>query len=265
MMQESYKINDRNLDVFREMIRQELGMSITKEKNYLLLTQISRLMFKQKIENAEELYLFLNEDLNNLQNILAESFTITHTYFFREKTHLKILTNDIILKNIRKPLIWCAASSSGEEVYSIIISLLEKGIIDFILVASDINKEVLFSVKKGIYNIDKMKDVDEYILHKYFERIDRYHFKVKDILKKNIIIKQINLIDENIFVKQFDYIFCRNVLLYFDRPTQKKVINILLKNLTYVGYLFLGQTEFIFDNENVESVFCSVYNKKKIN
>jgi chemotaxis protein methyltransferase CheR len=263
MIFERYTINEKNLDMFRNIIYQELGLNFTKEKNYLLLTQISRLMFKQKIKNVDELYLFMKEDSYNLKNILAESFTVSHTYFFREKTHLKILINDISLKNIRKPLIWCAASSSGEEVYSILISLLEKGISDFLIVASDINKEMLFSAKKGIYHIDRMKNVDEYILYKYFDRLDRYHFKIKDFFKKFIVVKQINLIEKNIFVKQFDYIFCRNVMIYFDRPTQNKVIDFLLNNLTKDGYLFLGQTEFIFDNQNVESVFYSVYNKKK--
>jgi chemotaxis protein methyltransferase CheR len=197
---------------------------------------------------------------------LIHYITTTHTFFFRENTHLKVLYNDILLREIKRPLIWCAASSTGEEVYSIIIELLEHGINDFLLVATDINSNVLKTCKRGVYSKERLKEVEPYILAKYFT-VDGDHgsenYKVNDVLKRYFILKKINLIDDIEFQEKMDYIFCRNVLIYFDKETQKRVVDNLLRNLKDLGYLFVGHSETLMHITNrVESVFTSVYNKK---
>jgi|GEM_PF-846624 len=259
-------INNEYLNLFRELIHDKLGIYISEEKNYLLINKLIRLIKKSNYKDIAELYYVIKNNNKEGLEQLIRYITTTHTFFFRENMHLKILVNDIKLKKIDYPLIWVAASASGEEVYSIIIELLENMINNFFIVATDINKDVLIHLKKGIYNKEKIKDIPQYIVNKYFfqEKGDNpNHFRVKKELKKYFIVKKINLVDHIKFEKRFHYIFCRNVLIYFNKEIQTLVIDNLLKNLDDLGYLFIGQSESLLHMEDkVESVFSSVYNKK---
>ena len=259
------QIDQNFIDLFRELIHDKLGIYISKEKDYLIQSKLSRLISKSDYKNINEFYYSLKK--NNKESIedLIKHITTTHTFFFRESMHLKILRNDILIKKIENPLIWCAATSTGEEVYSIIIELLENNINNFFIVASDINKDVLIHLKKGIYSKERIKNVSRDLFNKYFDKYTDgafVRYKIKSYLKKYFIVKKINLIEDVLFEKKFDYIFCRNVLIYFNKKTQKEVIDNLLNNLSDFGYLFVGHSETLFSITNkVESVFSSVYNK----
>ena len=256
----------QTLDLFRELIRKESGIFITPQKDYLLVNKLARLVKKSGVSSLENLYRQIqNGDHQALENLL-NAMTTNHTFFFREKNHLSILRKDIQIKGLRRPLIWVAASSTGEEVYSIIIELLEGGVTDFLIVASDINREVLVKMKRGVYPVQRFGEVNEGLIQKYFTRDPEGktgYYQVKDFLKSYVMAKQLNLLDRFRFEAPFDYIFCRNVLIYFDKPTQKRVIDNLLRNLSDLGYLFIGHSESLMNvTDRVESVFTSVYNKK---
>jgi chemotaxis protein methyltransferase CheR len=138
---------------------------------------------------------------------------------------------------------------------------------NFFIIASDINKDVLLHLKKGVYNKERLKETEPAIIDKYFipdttSRADVNYYTVRKDLKKYFIAKRINLIEEPLLEKQVDYIFCRNVLIYFDKETQVRVIENLLRNLTKLGYLFVGHSESLLNVTNkVEGVFTSVYSK----
>lgn len=266
MVQIEQNINENYLNLFRELIQKRMGIYISEQKDYLLKSKLIRLLKKSDYKNIHEFYSSVKENDNESIENLIKHITTNHTFFFRERIHLKILRNDILLRKIEKPLIWVAASSTGEEVYSIIIELSEYNIRDFLIIASDINKDVLMQIKKGEYSKEKFVHTPPEIIKKYFikmkgERSEKY--KIKDECKENIIVKQINLVDDIKFEREFNYIFCRNVLIYFDRDTQIKVVNTLLDNLDKTGYLFVGHSESLLNISNkIESVFSSVYNKK---
>jgi chemotaxis protein methyltransferase CheR len=258
--------NNKLLQNINKIIHERTGIYLTKEKYYLLIHKLSRILKNKNYRNLADFYsLIKNGDITVIDNLI-NNITTNHTFFFREKNHLNILVNDILQKGKNNPIIWCAASSTGEEVYSIIIALLENKINNFLLIASDINKKVLLQMKKGIYNVSKLIETDKTIINKYFvneSKNGEYNYCIKDHLKKYFITKRINLIDNIKFEKQFDYIFCRNVLMYFNKDTQKKVINMLINNLKDYGYLFVGHSESLIQaNNRIESVFSSVYNKK---
>jgi chemotaxis protein methyltransferase CheR len=259
------KINDEYLDLFREFIHKKLGIFISQEKDYLLHSKLGRLLKKSSYKNPTDFYYNLrNDDKESLENLIRY-ITTNHTFFFREKMHLKFLRNDILLRKIAQPVIWVAGSSTGEEVYSIIIELLEHNISDFFIIASDINKDVLLHLKKGVYHKDRLKETEPEIIRKYFiadTATDATYYTIRKDLKKYYIAKCINLIEDPLFEKQFDYIFCRNVLIYFDKETQIKVIDNLLRNLAKLGYLFVGHSESLLNvTKQVETVFTSVYSK----
>jgi chemotaxis protein methyltransferase CheR len=254
------------LQHINRIIHDSTGIYLPEEKSYLLIHKISRLLknggcdldvFYESIKNGNK------EEVDNLIN----NVTTNHTFFFRERNHLDVLIKNIKARKNKHPKIWCAASSTGEEVYSIIISLLENNIRNFILIASDINSKVLFHMKKGIYNESKMTEMDGKILSKYFTRHDisgNSCYEVRDYLKKYFIVKRINLIDNIKFEMKFDYIFCRNVLMYFNKSTQESVIDMLLNNLDDSGFLFVGHSESLLHlNYKLASVFSSVYNKRQ--
>ena len=150
-------------------------------------------------------------------------------------------------------------------VFQRIIELLEHGISDFFIVATDINKEVLLQCKRGVYPRERMKEMGDAIVNKYFTKVGGTQelYRVKPFLKEFFILKKLNLIDDLRFERQFDYIFCRNVLIYFDLETQRRVLDNLLANLKDLGYLFVGHSESLLHvTGKIEAVFSSVYNKK---
>ena len=259
-------IDQKTLDLFRKLIHEETGISITKSKDYLLVNKLNRLLRTSPHETLEDLHQAIrNGDTAEWENLIV-TITTNHTFFFREKSHLKILRNDILVRKIASPTIWVAASSTGEEVYSIIIELLEAGLTTFKIVASDINKDVLLKMKKGVYPVQRFHDVPPDLVAKYFKPVPGSNgglYQVKEILKSFFVAKQLNLIEPLRFEAQFDYIFCRNVLIYFNLATQKQVVSHLLANLKDFGYLFVGHSESLMNiSDEVESVFTSVYNKK---
>lgn len=260
-------INDNYLNLLRELIHQNLGIYISQEKNYLLQSKISRLIYKSNYKNISEFYHLLKNGNKQSFEELIHFITTTHTYFFRENIHLKILRNDILLKKLPFIYIWCAATSTGEEVYSIIIELLESGINNFLIVATDINKSVLIHLKKGIYKMERMRKMSTYLINKYFlpAKDSIGYYQVKDFLKKYFIVKKINLVDNIYFESKFHYIFCRNVLIYFDKATQLQVVNNILNNMEDSGYFFIGHAESLINlnlSNRIETVFSSVHSKR---
>jgi chemotaxis protein methyltransferase CheR len=248
---------------FRKLIYEKLGINISKEKIYFLETKLKRLLNKENIDNLQDFYDSLISGSQKSMDLLIKYITTNHTFFFRENDHLDILC-DILQKrkSIQKIYIWCAAASTGEEVYSIIIKLLENGIYNFAVFASDINKKVLHHLNKGIYHNARLSYVDKNIMQKYFQKIDNEHYKISGKLRKFILIKSINLIDRLVFDEKFDFIFCRNVLIYFDEQIRKIVVENLIRNLKKGGYLFIGQSETLFIYfKNIKRVHNSVYIK----
>lgn len=260
------EIPPRLLRMYRNLIYNRLGINFPREKDYLLKEKLRKLLLKSRFENLDELYLELEAGNEYAVETLIRYITTNHTFFFRESDHFKFLIKDIQDRFIVSPIIWCAASSTGEEVYSIAIELLESGIIDYKIIATDVDLDVLRVLKQGIYPKEKIKNVGPNILFKYFKPIlkdNETHYKVIDRLKKNIIIKKVNLISNIKFEKKFDYIFCRNVMIYFDEKRKQLVIKNLLKNLKKSGYIFTGHSESLLTMPSrFINVYSSVYKRK---
>ncbi|MCG8307028.1 MAG: chemotaxis protein CheR [Cytophagales bacterium] len=203
-------------------------------------------------------YLFSVEGLSNELSNMIDEVSTNKTDFFREKIHFDFLTSDGLkqyLNDNRKNnlSVWSAACSSGEEPYSISITLNEyKAIhrnIDFQILGTDISNKMISFAQKGIYGMDKASAIPQNLLKKYFLRGKNQYtnkVKVKDILKNNVVFKDFNLLSANYHkAGKHDIIFCRNVLIYFDQNLQYRVLRNLCQQLRPGGYLFLGHTESI--------------------
>lgn len=259
-------ITSRNLRLYRNIIYKTLGINFTDAKDYLLKEKLKKLLSKSSYSNLDELYLELQEGNEYAIETLIRYMTTNHTYFNRESDHFKYLIKDIQNRSVVAPVIWCAASSTGEEVYSIAIELLENGIIDYTIMATDIDNDVLKNLKSGIYSMNKIKSLSPTLLYKYFKPIrinNETQYKINQRCKKNIIIKKVNLIENIKFVKEFDYIFCRNVMIYFDEHRKNIVIDNLLKNLKNNGLIFTGHSESLLTMPvGLINVYSSVYKRK---
>jgi chemotaxis protein methyltransferase CheR len=251
------------LHQLRHLVREHTGISISIEKDYLLINKLTRIMQNCQIPSPAALIKALEHPDQTMVHCLHRYITTNHTYFFREASHFQALTRFIKNKPSQQARIWCAASSTGEEVYSLLFSLLEEGIDNFLLLASDINLDVLKTCRRGIYHQDRLANVAMPIRTRYFNELStKGTWQVKDELRKRIILKRLNLVDELRFVDTFHYIFCRNVLMYFDLHTQAQVVRHLCANLAPKGYLFLSHSEPLLKlNHGLVAAGASIYRK----
>lgn len=262
-----HRFSPREIGILRRVVHARLGINISEEKEYLLVNKFGRMMDDLRLERVRDLIEALKQPTSEIELKLARFLTTNHTFFFREAQHFSALCQLVNRYPSRKPRIWCAASSTGEEVYSIVIHLLEAGINDFLLVASDINLEVLKACRDGLYRADRVLEVPRHLLFKYFNPVDRFgvrQWQVKQELRKRVILKRLNLMDDLRFEQDFHFVFCRNVMIYFDPTTQAKVVSHLLATMAPEGYLFVGHAEPLINiRERIIPVAPSIYLKPR--
>jgi chemotaxis protein methyltransferase CheR len=185
---------------------------------------------------------------------VVDALTTNFTSFLREEEHFKFMVGQAlpsILKPGRKKFrIWSAASSSGEEPYSIAFYLAEHYPVaagwDWQIIASDISTKVLEKARLAMYPEERVSGMPREWLRKYFQKgVGRRagHYRVKDGIAARVAFKQINLIEEYAHKELFEIIFCRNVMIYFDRATQEQLVTHLCRFLVPKGFLMIGHSE----------------------
>jgi chemotaxis protein methyltransferase CheR len=230
-------VTTKQFKEFSDIVYHECGINLHEGKQQLLQARLSKRLRSTGIASVGD---YLDRIKENNQELLCfiDAISTNHTFFFREKHHFEYL-NDF------HQTIWCAASSSGEEAYSIAIHCLEKGFKPHI-VATDISTDMLRTGQKGIYPIEKAKSIPTELLKKYFKKgHGKWHnfFKVRDELRGMVTFKRYNLVTDSPPSREYDLIFCRNVLIYFDMAVKTKVIHKLYDVLKYKGYLIIGGAE----------------------
>jgi chemotaxis protein methyltransferase CheR len=242
----------------RDYVYEKSGIHFAENKAYLLESRLSNRLSELGFSTFEDYYYFLKYGGNKVKDEIINLFnavTTNETSFFRNPPQLdafKVIVQKNYLQNgvPAMPMrIWCAACSTGEEPYTLVIMLLEmmeklKKNIPFGIIGTDISTKALESAKKAHYNTYSIRNMDESIKSKYFEEKDG-NFILKEYIKKYVKIDFMNLMDTNAYrlYKQMDFIFCRNVLIYFDEKMKKKVIDSLYESLKPRGYLTIGHAE----------------------
>ncbi len=239
------KITRDLLHRYRELIYERYGIHYHPTKLENLEAKLHKLA--ERSGDLEEIYAGLLAGDPEAERALLREVTVGHTFFFREEKHLETLVRDIAARRLPCPVIWCAASSTGEEPWSIVITLLEAGISNFLIVASDLNRESLSAMNRGVYNQGKLQSTPRHILLKYFRRVDPMTWKISRELRGYLRIKRLNLMEPIVFERPFDYVFCRNVMIYFDEAARNRVMDNLARNLSPGGLLFVGHTEALLD------------------
>ena len=250
------EISDYQLRKLRNYLNGEIGIFVEDSKmQSIYKRKIIKLLKEKGYSDFEDFYkdLILKRS-SVLRQDLINVFMVNETYFFREKYQFDTLINYVLpeLDTLRPKNevinILCAPVSTGEELYSIAIMLMEEGTLikkrDFMLLGIDIDSDAIAKAKEGIYSERSVHKLPSEIIEKYFVKIGN-KYRVKDFLKKAVNFKIVNVMDKYQMKKlgMFDVIFSRNMLIYFDEKSKREVIATFYSILKNNGYLFLGHAE----------------------
>lgn len=256
---EYYRARLSNADFKRlsDCIYNGYGIKMPEEKKVMLQSRLQKRLRAMKIKSFTE-YCDLvldSDDTSELINMI-DVVSTNKTSFFRESVHFDFMQESVLPefydKNTYGSLnVWSSACSSGEEAYSVAMTIEEfkrnQNLIDYTILGTDISTEILQKAVNAIYLESRASDIPMELRRNYLLRSkDKENPKVRIIrdLRKKVRFQRLNLMKSNYPVGQkFDIIFCRNVLIYFDQPTQEKVINKLCSRLKTNGYFFLGHSE----------------------
>lgn len=249
-----YPITTEEFQRFRKLIYDKSGISLSDQKKSLLASRLSKRLRDLELTTFSEYYAAVMEDPSREEfTQMLDLISTNKTDFFREPKHFDFLRERILpeLERGKRIRVWSSACSTGEEPYTIAMTLYE-GVQnpaqwDFKILASDLSTRVLAKAASGVYDEDRFRDVPPEVIKRHFLRgrgDQTGVFKVKPHLASAITFRRLNLMDDRFPIKNpLDLIFCRNVMIYFDRPTQETLVNKFHRYLKPGGYLFIGHSE----------------------
>jgi chemotaxis protein methyltransferase CheR len=256
-MNQDLKMSDGEFRMFAELLRSHCGLHFGPETRFLLEKRVNRRMEQRSLRN----YAAYHYELRNASQHdgelaeLIDDVTTNETYFVRERGQLRALISEIfpeVLMQRRErgggPIsIWSAGCASGEEPYSIVILGLEAGYepgVDFRVYASDISRRMLRKARQGIYRQASFRETEMPLRERYFEEKDG-NWKISDDVKRHVDFIHINLLERSkiALLGAMDVILCRNVIIYFDPGSKRKVVQTFEEKLRPGGHLLLGHSE----------------------
>ncbi len=253
------RINPAQYDCLRNRLISLTGIELGDNKQTLIETRLSKRLSVLKLDSFTQYINYLEKDPNEISNFV-NSLTTNKTDWFREATHFSYLTKQVLPSIEILPrsnsadqtlYLWSAASSSGEEAYSLAITMreyLKDSKQDFRIFGTDIDSEILSKAINARYNEENIRQqVPPEYRNKYFSKLanqTKNCIQVSSELSSRTKFRQYNLVEGKLPTEiKFDVIFLRNVLIYFSRTTIETVINGMIKNLRPGGYLFIGHSE----------------------
>lgn len=257
-VQKNFELGDSEFNYIRSLVYKECGINLHEGKKELVRSRLSKRLRELNIADFKNYQNILSENGGDEELIkLLNAISTNLTSFFRERKHFDFLTNKG-LKTLVKPSerknkiikAWSAGCSTGEEPYTIAM-VLDSWIrsnpgINYEITATDLSTDVLSKAKSGIYEESRIKGIDFQILKQYFKRGTgkrKGYVKVRKELRDKITFMRFNLMHPYSFGTDFDFIFCRNVMIYFEKQTQAMVVNKFYELLKPGGFLFVGHSE----------------------
>ena len=230
----------------------ELGIKMPESKVSMIQSRLLHRVRQLGLASLDDYceHLFSAEGAESERFHFVDAITTNKTDFFREPAHFSYLTQNILPQfRDRRISLWSAACSSGEEPYTLAMVLSEFAAanppFDFRILATDISTKVLQRAKEAIYSKQSIAPIPSALCRKYLlQSDDRASARITPALRRHVSFHRMNFMDPDYPVRQmFEVVFCRNVLIYFDRPTQQAVISKLCRNLIPGGYLFVSHSE----------------------
>ena len=246
-------MDDTVFSAFRELIYRESGISLRADKKQLLTARIQRRLRELQLVDPNGYLEIIESDHSGHELVqLLDSISTNVTYFFREGKHFDFLREQLAAwKRERRASakIWCAASSSGQEPYSIAMcvqDVLGSASSGVKILATDLCTKVLAAAHKGEYDDNETSQIPQPLLRKYFRSkgASSPSWVANDELKKLVAFRKLNLIHIPYPMKgPFDIIFCRNVMIYFDLPVRTRIVGEFARLIPPGGYLILSHSE----------------------
>lgn len=260
-------MSDEEFRLLRDFVYQHCGLYFNEDSKYLLEKRLGKRLQVHRQKSFKEYYYLLRYNQNREQELMEviDALTTNETYFFREDYQLKTFTQEILpeirgrkdREGSRKLRIWSAGCSTGEEPYTIAMLLLDVPWLrdwEIDIIGTDISQRVLNVARKGIYGAPSFRSTDQSYIQRFFSPVEDGKFRIAEQVKKLVTISHLNLFDRPrvALLGKMDVIFCRNVIIYFDLPAKKKVVESLHERLRPESYLLLGHSESLM---NISTAF----------
>jgi chemotaxis protein methyltransferase CheR len=258
------QMSDAEYRLFAELLRRHAGLSFGPDVRVLLEKRIGRRVRELGLNSFAAYHYQLRQGSAGDEEFahLIDELTTNETYFFRERKQLRALTEEIMVEpregeseRRTTPLsIWSAGCSSGEEPYSVVILAMEAGLIpgrDLRVYASDISRQMLRKARQGVYREGAFRQTEPHLREKYFAEKDGF-WRISDDVKKHVDFIHLNLLDRSkiALLGSMDVILCRNVIIYFDLESKRRVIETFHDKLRPGGHLLLGHSESLINLSN---------------
>lgn len=268
------QLTDREFSWIVSYVHKNYGINLS-QKRVLITGRLQNYLLRNGYQSYSEYLAKVEKDPKGQEAInLINVLTTNHTYFMRESVHFEYMKKVVLpwvkqytisKKDVR---IWSAAASTGEEPYALAMLLREffgpESGWDMQLLATDLSTRVLKHAMEGKYLTEQISPLPDKWKKKYFKRISEEEYQVKDELRKQVVFRQFNLMDEIKFKGMFHIVFLRNVMIYFDDDTKKALLERIYDHMENGGYIFIGTTESIDKTATrFKYVQPSIYRKMK--
>ncbi len=274
-------LSDKEFKLIRDLVYGRFGINLTEQKRSLIVGRLNKILRQNGIDSFRGYYDYVLSDrtgqaLSNLVNRISTN----HTFFYREKDHFEYLLDTVLpelasrAQNSGKKVIriWCSASSSGEEPYTLAMLLCEYFKSDLAswdvgVLATDISMDILETAKEGIYHDSNVSQLPAGFKNKYFNKLPENEWEVKNQIKELVLFRRLNLMRKEFpFRGKFQIIFSRNVMIYFDESTRQSLVERYHRYMEWGGYLFIGHAETLGRNNSLYRFLKpAVYRKEPIN
>ncbi len=264
-----FSFTNADFEEVRKLIYQHAGISLAPIKQDMVYSRLARRLRALNLRTFADYLQYLKTADEKEWETFVNSLTTNLTSFFREAHHFDILAKHLRESRQRPLRIWCSAASTGEEPYSLAITACEA--LDSMtppveIVASDIDTNVLATAQKGVYPLERVNKLDQRRLQRFFLKgtgAQAGYVRVRPELQRLLTFTRINLLDARLAVQgPFDALFCRNVMIYFDKPTQHSILKKFVPLLRNDGLLFAGHSEsFLHAADLFRSLGRTVYER----
>lgn len=268
-----FQFSKQDFDLLRKLVKEHTGINLSEHKQEMLYSRLSRRLRVLQLENFADYYKLLKKDGGDELIQFVNAVTTNLTAFFREPHHFLFLANTLLPRLLeknhytRRLRIWAAGCASGEEAYSIAIVIRETIPEDWDvkILATDLDSSMIAKCVQGVYDFQRMNNVSPERLKRWFRKgtgTQVGKVQVVPELQKMVICKQLNLMHSWPMHGPLDIIFCRNVVIYFDKSTQRVLFDRFANLLSEDGHLFVGHSENLFQlTDRFRLIQQTVYKK----
>lgn len=266
-------VTAKEFDEIRSLAHRVFGLDLKTGKEALVSARLAKRVRDLQLESISHyLELLRHDGTGNELLSLIDALTTNFTSFQREPQHFNYLRKTVLdlIRNQRGTLnIWSAGCSTGEEPYTVLMNIADElgdAALDRVhLVASDISRRALGAAQAGVYDADRLRNLPEKWHSRFFQKGTGSHageVRIKPYLREKIEFRRVNLMEPFESIPSFHLIFCRNVMIYFDKPTQERLIGKFSTRLEPGGWLFIGHSEGLMGiQHDLEYVMPAIYRR----